>query len=261
MLVAAESINAHILFFALFAIIDQSMNLLLTSDGISNPTIADALQEMVGKDPHEASVAFIPTAANPERRDKTWMIKNMSDFADEGYSVDVIELTAFGATALQGALEKSDVICVGGGNAFYLSHWMQKSGLFEMMPDLLTERAYVGISAGSMIAGQSLALSSQAVKHRQAFLRGDYDALGSPGEVSAKTLGLANIAIRPHLGERVFSIKPVEGFEQINRLEEIAKAIGHQVYALDNHTALQIIDGETTVVSEGEWLRIPSNVS
>lgn len=46
------------------------MRLLLTSAGITNRLIANALVSMVGKDARDIKVAFIPTAANVEEGDK-----------------------------------------------------------------------------------------------------------------------------------------------------------------------------------------------
>ncbi len=43
------------------------MRLLLTSGGITNPTIAAALESMLFKPKAEAVIAFVPTAANVEK--------------------------------------------------------------------------------------------------------------------------------------------------------------------------------------------------
>jgi len=49
-------------------------------------------------------------------------------------------------------VEEADVLFVGGGNEFYLSYWMEKSGLFDLLPGLLGQGGvYVGSSAGSMV--------------------------------------------------------------------------------------------------------------
>ena len=55
----------------------SSMKLLLTSSGITNKSIADALFELVGKKPEDTSVVFIPTASNVEVGDKEWFIDDL----------------------------------------------------------------------------------------------------------------------------------------------------------------------------------------
>ena len=226
------------------------MKLLLTSNGLSNGAIATALQELVGKEPAKTTVAFIPTAANPQREDKEWLIRDLYNIHSHGYYVDILELTALTADQLHQALQKADVIFVGGGNTFYLSFWMQRMGLFTTIPKLLESKVYAGISAGSMVAGTSLVLSSQAQRNMQAFVDQDYDELGPPGQSSGKTMGLIDCIFRPHLNSRVFSLVR----EDI--LREKASQTGKRVYALDDNSALKVVDGKEEVVSEGQWVQI-----
>ena len=46
------------------------MKLLLTSAGLSNDSIANALFDLVGKKPEETTIVVIPTASNLEGGDK-----------------------------------------------------------------------------------------------------------------------------------------------------------------------------------------------
>ena len=125
--------------------------------------LAQAFAELIDKKPEKAKIAFIPTAANPERNNKEWLIDDLHRIKKRGYYVDIIELTAVKKTELAKTLEPFDAIFVGGGNTFYLSYWMQQSGLFDMLPKFLKTKVYAGISAGRIIAGTSL-LSSKAIK-------------------------------------------------------------------------------------------------
>lgn len=228
------------------------MKLLLTSNGLSNDSIAKAFQELIGKEPKDAKVAFIPSAANPERGNKDWLINDMYRILSRSYQVDVIELTALEPDEIKQILEESDAIFVGGGNTFYLSYWMQKAGLFELLPELLKTKVYAGISAGSMVAGQSLVLSSQALNNEQAFKDDYYDELGPKGESAGKALKLADLIFRPHLNSRLFSMVRRNILEQkVNGLN-----LSYPVYALDDMSALKIVDGKIEVVTEGEWLRL-----
>jgi peptidase E len=66
------------------------MKLLLTSNGLSNDSIAKAFAELIGKDPKDAKVAFIPTASNLERGNKSWLIDDMYRIKEQGYAVEVV---------------------------------------------------------------------------------------------------------------------------------------------------------------------------
>lgn len=224
------------------------MKLLLTSNGLSNDSIAKAFQELIGKKPKDSKVAFIPTAANPERIDKDWLIDDLYNIKKRGYYVDVVELTAIKPNKLKNVLQKMDAIFVGGGNTFYLSYWMQKSGLWNILPELLETKVYAGISAGSIITGDSLKLSSHALKNFEDHKDEDYELIGHKGESSGKSLKLVNFIFRPHLNSN-HSLRNRKKF-----LQEIAKHIKTPIYAIDDASAVKVVDGKVEVISEGKWL-------
>src|SRR3989344_4891936 len=180
------------------------MKLLLTSNGLSNDSIAKALADLIGKEPKSSRVAFIPTAANPERGNKDWLIDDLYCIKDRGYYVDIVELTALKPPEIKKILKDVDAIFVGGGNTFYLSYWMQKTGLFDSIGELLKTKVYAGISAGSIIAGVNIRTTSAALANLEKFENGDYDLLGPPRESSSKTLKLVDFVFRPHLNSSYF---------------------------------------------------------
>jgi dipeptidase E len=224
------------------------MKLLLTSNGLSNDSIAKAFQELIGKDPKDSKVAFIPTAANPERDDKAWLIDDLYRIKQLGYYVDILELTALDNVKIKNALKDIDAIFLGGGNSFYLSYWMQKCGLFELMPEY-TDKVYAGISAGSMMAGSSL-LPSEALEDIQKFKDDHYYEESVQGEASDNALNLVNIVFRPHLNS--------PDFPKVRKevLEQIVEKLPSPMYALDDESALKIVDGKIEVISEGDWLKL-----
>lgn len=235
------------------------MKLLLTSNGLSNDSIATAFQDLIGKKAEDSKVAFIPTAANPERDDKAWLVDDMHRIKERGYFIDLIDLTAFDEDRLRRIISPMDAIFVGGGSSFYLSYWMQKSGMFNILKEFMEDKVYAGISAGSMIAGASL-LPSDALEDLQAF-RDDhyYDNTGRDAsykdQSSYKTLNYTNIVFRPHFNSPIFPKVRKEV------LEEIVDKLPAPLYALDDMSALKIIDGNIEVVTEGEWLKLePGNI-
>lgn len=71
------------------------MKLLLTSGGITNGTIAKALEGLLTKPKQESGIAFIPTAANVEEGDKDWLINDLHTLNNEGYKyVDIVDISA-----------------------------------------------------------------------------------------------------------------------------------------------------------------------
>ena len=56
------------------------MKLLLTSAGITNNSIKDALAGLIGKRFSDSKMVFIPTAANVEEGDKGWLIDDLKNF-------------------------------------------------------------------------------------------------------------------------------------------------------------------------------------
>jgi dipeptidase E len=225
------------------------MKLLLTSNGLSNDSIAKAFQELIGKEPKESKVAFIPTAANLERDNKDWLIDDLHRIKKRGYFVDIIELTALSPEEIKAALEKADAIFVGGGSTFYLSYWMQKKKLFVFLHELLKTRIYAGISAGSMIAGKSL-LPSDALEDLAKFKDDDYYDGAIPDQASNKALNFVDIVFRPHLNS--------EHFPKVRKevLEQFAPLLSAPLYALDDESALRVSNGNIDVITEGEWIRL-----
>lgn len=230
------------------------MRLLLTSNGLSNDSIAKAFQELIGKEPQNSKVVFIPSAANGERGNKDWLIDDMYRIKQLGYQVDIVELTAISEEDLKKVLNEADAVFVGGGSTFYLSYWMQKVGMFEILPELLKTKVYAGISAGSMIVGESLRLSSdvlnssEVIEHYGPLEDDDYDLVGPPDQSSSKTLKLVPFLFRPHLNS--------DYFPRVRKdfLQNAAKKISERIYALDDESALKIVDDKIEVISEGEWL-------
>lgn len=216
------------------------MKLLLTSAGISNTSIRNALIDLLGKPIAEASALFIPTAiyaitggADIARR---VICGTLGDpFCDLGWkSLGVLELTAL--PSIREALwvpmlQETDALLVGGGDCQYLCYWMQRSGLAELLPSLLRKTVYVGLSAGSMI------MTSFGTTYGKHTLPAESD----------KSLGLLDFALHPHLDHEWFPENSLDS------LEKLAARIPMPSYAIDDQTAIKVTGGAVEVVSEGHW--------
>ena len=123
------------------------MKLLLTAGGVTNPSIRDALVDLLGKPIAESSALCIPTAmyghpmAGPGV--KVWQFisgRSENPMVDLGWkSVGVLELTALPSIDRDRwvpMVQEADVLLVAGGDALYLCHWMRQSGLTDLLPSL-----------------------------------------------------------------------------------------------------------------------------
>lgn len=212
------------------------MKLLLTSAGLSNLTITKALEDLLGKSANGVKLVFIPTAANVEPGDKSWMIDDLNNFKKAGFEIDIVDVSAVSKEIWLPRLNEAEVLFLGGGNTFHLMHWVKQSGLQEELPELLKTRVYAGISAGSCIAGPTIYNSVQ-------------NLFGEKYELEIKEgLGLVPFQFIPHLNSPYFDKIREEN------LRQASKDLKEPVYALDDNSALKIVDDKVEIVSEGKYL-------
>jgi dipeptidase E len=216
------------------------MKLLLTSAGISNPSIHNALVGLLGKPVAEASALFVPTAIYgiPNGGDIVRRVIGGSlgdPFCDMGWkSLGLLELTALPSIKPElwvPLLRQTDALLVGGGDCQYLTYWMQRSGLADLLPSLLQKTVYVGLSAGSMIMT------------RYGTTYGNHTL---PAETD-KSLGLVDFAIHPHLDYPAFPDNSLANYEKL------AATLPMPSYLIDDQTAIKVAGGNTEVISEGKW--------
>lgn len=213
------------------------MKLLLTSNGIANKSIARSLRKLLGKPFSESTLVFIPTAANFSSEDKQWLINDLHNCATLGFKkISILNIEASPKEKMwRPRLEEADVILIGGGNTFYLMHWLQKSGIAKALPQLLKKRVYVGISTGSIVTGPSL----KALKL--------YYGKGETGQ-SDESLRMVPFHFRSHFNS------PDRPKARTKYLARIAHRLNEPLYAMDDNSALEIVDGKIKVVSEGKYL-------
>jgi dipeptidase E len=214
------------------------MKLLLTSAGLSNNTLVKTFSDLVGLPNNKIHIAFIPTAANVEDGDKSWLIDDYSNLKKQKYGfIDIVDISALPKDIWLPRIKKANVIFVGGGNTFYLMSWLKKSGLEELLPSLLKTRVYVGVSAGSMVPTKNLRMStSQKSYAEEVFPLKDDNGLG-----------FVDFHIRPHLNSKYFPKL------RVKYIQKIADEIPEPVYAIDDNTAVMVNGKKIEVVSEGKW--------
>jgi dipeptidase E len=218
------------------------MKLLLTSAGIKNASIHNALVDLLGKPIAESSALCIPTAmyghpmVGPGAGPWQFISGNSDNpMVDLGWkSVGVLELTALPSIDKEHwvpMVRKTDVLLVAGGDALYLCHWMRQSWLADLLPSL-SETVWVGLSAGSMVMTPRIG---------EAFVQ------WKPPTGDDSTLGIVDFSICPHLAQEG---RPGNSMAQAERW---AAGISGPAYAMDDETAIKVTDGAVEVVSEGHW--------
>jgi dipeptidase E len=215
------------------------MKLLLTDSGITNPSIHNALVDLLGKLIAESSALCIPTAAYGHSYagpGAAWRFisgaQPLSPMCGLGWkSLGVLELTALPSIDQDRWLplvQEADALLVDGGDATYLYHWMRESGLADLLPSL--RAVWVGLSAGSMVMTPSI---------------GPDFVNWSPPDGSDATLGVVDFSIFPHLGAFPSN--------SMANAEKWAASMPRRSYVIDRETAIKVTDGNVEVVSEGQW--------
>lgn len=214
------------------------MKLLLTSGGLTNKSIEKALFELVGKKAEEISLCFVPTASNVEMGDKDWFINDLININKQNFkSVHITDISAVSEDIWRPQMEKADILFFEGGNTYHLMRWINKSGLVKILPELLKDKVYVGLSAGSMVTGPDLAL-----RLLQTIYGEDMEEKNLDG------LSLVDFYILPHLNSPYFPARMEEN------ARKVAGEISRKIYFLDDQSALKVVDGKVEVVSEGKYL-------
>jgi dipeptidase E len=218
--------------------------LLLTSAGISNATIRDALLDLLGRPIEDCTALCIPTAmyGHPDVGPGVGVWKFVAGRSDQpmaelGWkSVGLLELTALPSIDQERwvpVVRETDVLLVSGGDALYLCHWMGRCGLTDLLPSL-DDTVWIGMSAGSMVMTPRIG---------KEFV-GWEAPLGDD-----RTLGLVDFSIFPHLDHESL---PENTFAHA---ETWAADLGCPAYAIDDETAIRVVGGAVEVVSEGHWHR------
>jgi dipeptidase E len=217
------------------------MRFLLTSAGIKNTSIHDALVDLLGKPIAESSALCIPTAAyaNPGGAGHAWRFisgqEARTPMSELGWkSLGVLELSALPSIDKERwipMLQETDALLVGGGDPLYLCYWMRQSGLADLLPSL-HEAVYVGLSAGSMVMAPNIG----------------EDFVGwRPPTGGDRALGMVDFSMFPHLDHEDLPDNSMAN------AEKWAAGVPVPGYAIDDQTAIKVTDGTVEVVTEGHW--------
>lgn len=243
------------------------MKLLLTSSGINNKSIHDALVDLLSKPIAEANALFVPTGVYPFQYGQRYAWNPIAGEAASrmcrlGWkSMGILELSVLPSIDRKKwlpALAEADALLVWGGDPLFLSYWMQKSGLADLLRSLSDKLVYVGVSAGSIVAasifaetyGEDRACAGSPLTSEEIVFS------SAQGETpltifTANGMGLTNFAVIPHFEHK----DHLEA--SLANVEKWTSRLSVPVYAIDDETALKVKDGSVEVVSEGQWKLFP----
>ena len=216
------------------------MKFLLTSAGIKNPTIDHVMLDLLGKPIAECDALCIPTASYGHAprgiRGAYRFITGQATtpMCELGWkSLGLLELTALPTLDREAwvpLVEGSDVLLANGGDSLYLAHHMRESGLADLLLSL--KAVWVGLSAGSMVMAPRI---------------GDDFKVWNPPGGGDRALGIVDFSIFPHLDH------PDLPENTMAAAEQWAAGLSNPAYAIDDDTAIAVVDGNIDVVSEGRW--------
>ena len=223
------------------------MKFLLTSSGIRNPSISDALVDLLGKPIAESTALFIPTGVHPfpgggERAWKAIHGQDSIPLCQLGWkSLAMLELTALPTIREENwvpAVRQADALLVWGGDVLYLTYWLRRSGLADLLPSL-SDTVYVGVSAGSI----AVTPYNCDAEFDLAFVPDGSDM----AQGADRALGLVDFTLYPHLNH------PDMEDTALSNIQKWASGIPVPTYAIDDDTAIKVVDGTVEVISEGDW--------
>ncbi|HEY3878059.1 MAG TPA: Type 1 glutamine amidotransferase-like domain-containing protein [Trebonia sp.] len=215
------------------------MKLLLTSAGIKNASISNAMVELLGKPVAECDALCIPTAGyamgGPAGAWRFITGNATTPMCELGWkSLGVLELTALPSIDKDRwvpVVKETDVLLVNGGDSLYLAHWMRESGLADLLPSL-PGLVWVGLSGGSMVMTPQI---------------GEEAVYWHPPGGGDRALGVVDFAIFPHLDH--------PDLPENTMADAVTWAANLSVpaYAIDDQTAIKVVDDKVEVISEGHW--------
>ncbi len=134
------------------------MKLFLTSSGLSKENTEKRFQ-----------VAYIPTATNgelgkrisemPEEDHPLWLQNDFKSLRSLKMDIHYVNLEDLQEENVVAAFADADIIYVQGGNTFYLTHYANTSGFKKHINEIIKDKIYFGISAGSIVAGPDISIA------------------------------------------------------------------------------------------------------
>lgn len=133
------------------------MKLLLTSNGLSTEKIKKEFLRLVGKPVGEIKILFMTTASGAHKVPTPWLDRDKEILFNLGISKNNLVEFNFDKKI---KIEEFDVLFIEGGNTYYLLKRIREEGFDkEILLFVKKNRLYLGVSAGSVLAGPDISIS------------------------------------------------------------------------------------------------------
>jgi dipeptidase E len=221
------------------------MRMMLMSGGLHEGPILDTLVDLIGKPVAESRSVVVIDAILPFPGDKSKLLADLAQYRALGWeALDVLSLLAGPASLVASRLRSADVIFCYGGSNHWLAHAWTSTGLAPVLQELLDEKVYLGVSAGSMIFSRQHAAVVDAFDDHEEVEMLQLDRV-------APAVPLFDWAVMAHLGAPYFPHATDEW------AASGAARLGGPVWFLDDSSALVVRDpaADPEIVSSGHWLR------
>jgi len=219
--------------------------MLLTSGGIANALIRDALVDLLGKPIADSRVVVVIDAILGFPGDSSTLVKHLEGLRSLDWAeFDVASLYAGPPALVESRLRSADVILGYGGSNLWLAHAWNSTGLAPILEELLQEKVYVGWSAGSMIFPRLLNRWPDDFNDQDELALFGLDAVSAP-------VPLFDWFFIGHLGAHWL---PANAEEWAARG---AARTRQAVWFVDDDSALVVRDptADPDVISSGHWRR------
>lgn len=198
--------------------------LLLTSAGLVNKEISQALLEELSVPIEKARVLVVAYAQNKE--EKFYVNESKQELLSLGFKNIIVANLNYSLNFNNDA--NFEVIYVCGGNTFAILNKLRETRLNELIIKQVNQGAvYVGVSAGSIIAGPDIEIAGWGRE-------GDENEIGL---TDLRGFGLTEVVIFPHFHK-----------ELQEEVEEFKKGVDYKVIELTNNQAVFVKDEENKIV-------------
>lgn len=183
----------------------KHMNLFLAS---SINFVARDIAGKVDRITKNKRLIFIPTAAEAEKGDLSWLDVDREALKHAGFLIEDYSITEKNQKEIEKKLDGAGSVCVGGGNTFYLLSQARKSGFIQIAKKLVANGlVYMGSSAGSLLAGPNIETSLD-------------DPKAAPDLTGYTGLNLTDVSVRPHWGSEYFATQYPQEIDRLYNLKE-----------------------------------------
>lgn len=209
-----------------------------------NEVVRGALLDLIGKPFGESRIVVVIDAILPFPGSKATLLRHLTDYQALGWAeFDVLSLHAGPRSLVESRLRSADVVFGYGGSNHWLAHSWHATGLAPVLRDLLDEKVYLGVSAGSMIFSTQHAAAVDALDDHDEVRMLGLDSVGP-------ALPLFDWYVVPHFGAADFPHSTPDW------AAATAARLGGPVWFIDDDTALLVRDPAAApeVISSGHWL-------